>query len=134
MKWSERSKAFSRAGNDIYIQANSGRIKFVISLLLSSGLLFLDFSVLLFLLFHSSQLTQVPDTRGHAQVRENTGTGKGTVRGEPWQVSSDASARSPMVSRAQCEGSQGTVTLEAKANAAAKLKISMVNFRLSQVV
>lgn len=46
----------------------------------------------------------------------------------------DASARSPMVSRAQCEGSQGKVTLEAKANAAAKLKISMVNFRLSQVV
>lgn len=91
-------------------------------------------SVLLFLILHSLQLIQFLDTRGRGQVRENSGTGKGVARREPRLASSVGSARSPLVSRPQCEDSQGKLTLEAKVNAAAKLKISMVNFRLSQVV
>lgn len=57
-----------------------------------------------------------------------------TIREKPWRASPDASARSPMVSGPQYEDSQGNCTLEEKANAAAKLKISMVDFQLSQVV
>lgn len=125
------AEAFSHAVN-IYMWPNSGHVKFVISLLLSSGLYFLDLSYFFSFCAHCNWSDSLI-SESMARSRENTATSKGTVTGEPWRASWADSARSPMANRPQCEESQGKLTLEAKANAAAKLKISRVNFRLSQV-
>lgn len=58
-----------------------------------------------FFLFHLLQL--IPG-------QGNAGRGKGTVRGEPWQACSNASAKSPTLSGPQCEDSQGKLTLRHK--------------------
>lgn len=115
----EEPEAFSQAVN-IYIWPNSGHIKFKISLLLSSGVWFLDFC----LSFSSFALTAVDSSQGKH--------GKDQAPSE--EPSSDAPARSPMGSTPQHEDSQGNCTLEEEADAAAKLKISRVDFQLSQVV
>lgn len=133
MKQLEEPGIFSRAAN-ISIQPNPGQVKCNISLLLSSDHTFLIF-VCLSLLLHSLQLIQLPECGEQSPVKgEGSAAGKGAVRGELWgaphiPLPGHREGAGHRVKTAREDG-----TLEEEANAATKLKISMVDFQFSQVV
>lgn len=131
VKQQEERGTFSHVVN-IYTQPNSSHVKFNIPLSLSSGHTFLIFVFLL--LLHSLQLINSlrPESRAKSgKALEQAEELSGGSHGEPPQMPLPGhqwwAAHRVETARENC-------TLEEKAHVAAKLKISMVDFRLSQVV